>query len=33
MSDMFEVLKHIQIRKFIIMLGERQKRSSKIEIN
>ena len=33
MSDMFEVLKHTQIRKFIIILREREKHSSKIEIN
>ena len=32
MSDMFDLLKHSQIRKFIIMLGEREKHSRKIEI-
>ena len=32
MSDMFDLLKHSQISKFIIMLGEREKHSRKIEI-
>ena len=33
MSDRFDVLKHTQTCKFIIMLAEREKHSSKIEIN
>ena len=32
MSDRFDVLKHTQIRKFIIMLGGREKHSRKVEI-
>ena len=33
MSDMFDLLKHTQIRTFIIMLREREKHTRKIKIN